>query len=255
MRVTPACPARRAAAPPPTARRLLLQQRQRAPRPASARPTRDCTHFGADYTCVNNTCAPGNGGGRDLHQPTRIARRPDLRQRRLPANPTNPTGCTTNARVRPRRPLRQRPLQERLHATRDLRHRPDLLGGHCVSRPERRRAVRHRADCGGQAPASTAPATAAAPRTPTAPTTRCLRRRRLRRQHRPHAAVPQQRRLRRRLECVNARCRAHCFNSNDCQLCGAGGNMLLDGLLPIAVTRRSLTAEVLVTSAVFFLSS
>jgi hypothetical protein len=25
------------------------------------------------------------------------------------------------------------------------------------------------------------------------------------------------------LECVNALCRAHCFNSNDCLMCGSGG--------------------------------
>ena len=54
----------------------------------------DCTHLGANYSCVNNTCVPGTGGQTCKLDKDCAAGMTCVNG--TCQNPTNPTGCTTN---------------------------------------------------------------------------------------------------------------------------------------------------------------
>ena len=210
--------------------RLLLQQRHvhrdrrlqdgrglHAPRRRTtpARTTPACPAAAAATCKLDKDCAGG----------------PDLRQRHLPPNPTNPTGCTTNAECGQGGLCVNGQCENGCSDASTCGTGQVCSGGHCVTDPERRRRSAPRTPTArGNAPASTAPATRS-----------CSHEQRL-----PNATdvcvggvcvantgrTPQchnNAECGAGLECVNALCRAHCFNSNaDCAQC-AGTNICAMG--------------------------
>ena len=183
----------------------------------------DCTHLGANYTCVNNTCVPEHRAARPASS-TRTAPAGQTCVNGTCQNPTNPSGCTDNAECGQGGLCVNGQCQDSCTDASTLRHRPGLLGRPLRQRPERRHGVhgQHRLRRATR-PASTASATPTARRRPTA---------RRMTSASPASASPTRAARRSATPTPTAApapsastpsAAAHCFNSDDCLMCGAGG--------------------------------
>ena len=194
----------------------------RAPRPASARWTRTARTSAPNYTCVNNTCVPGAAGG-TCKIDTDCASGMTCVNGTC-TEPDEPDRLHRQRRVRPGRPLRQRHLRERLQ--RQQRPAAPARSARAATASTTRAAAvsaRRTPIAAPTRPASTAPATTTARRRRIALRTDvcvagvCVANTGRTPQCHNNAECGAG------LECVNALCRAHCFNSDDCQMCGSGG--------------------------------